>query len=142
MLRQLAVGSLLIVATVAIHAACTLGVLRLFRLSSRHHWNGGPHTWRVFVVAIYVLILCYTSLLEAAMWAAAYVRVGAIPSLEPAMYFSIVTFTTLGYGDLVIGDQWRLLAATQAATGIIMFGWTTAIVVALLRHASRHESSS
>ena len=76
------------------------------------------------------------------MWAVAYVLVGAIPSFEPAMYFSTVTFTTLGYGDLVIGDRWRLLAVTQAAAGIIVFGWTTAIVVALLQHVSRRESAS
>ncbi len=50
-----------------------------------------------------------------------------------------MTFTTLGYGDLVVGDQWRLLASMQAAAGIIMFGWTTAIVVALLQHVGKHE---
>jgi len=142
MLRQLGVGSLLIVATVAIHAACTVGVLRLFTLSSDRRWNVGPRAWRVALLATYVLLLCYTSLLEAAVWAVAYVMVGAIESIEPAMYFSTVTFTTLGYGDLVVDDRWRLLAATQAATGIIMFGWTTAIVVALLQHVSRHENPS
>jgi voltage-gated potassium channel Kch len=48
------------------------------------------------------------------------------------MYFSIVTFTTLGYGDVLVAEQWRILAATEAANGIIMFGWTTALIVYFL----------
>jgi len=56
--------------------------------------------------------------------------VGAFPALEPAVYFSTVTYTTLGCGDLVVGTEWRILASTQAANGIIMFGWTTGIIIA------------
>jgi len=52
-----------------------------------------------------------------------------IGSFEPAMYFSIVTFTTLGYGDVLVAEEWRILAATEAANGIIMFGWTPALIV-------------
>lgn len=51
-----------------------------------------------------------------------------------ATYFSIATLTMLGYGDVVVSGPRRLLAATQAANGVILFGWTTAIVVALLQH--------
>ena len=47
----------------------------------------------------------------------------------------MVTFTTLGYGDIVLDENWRLLASFEAATGIIMFGWTTAIVLASLQSA-------
>lgn len=49
------------------------------------------------------------------------------------MYFSMVTFTTLGYGDITLGGDWRLLASFEAANGIIMFGWTTALIVAYLQ---------
>jgi hypothetical protein len=44
----------------------------------------------------------------------------------------MVTFTTLGYGDVLLDDRWRLLASFEAANGIIMFGWTTAIVMAVV----------
>ena len=56
--------------------------------------------------------------------------VDALPTLDDAVYFSLVTFTTLGYGDITLDEKWRVLAAFEAANGIIMFGWTTAIIVA------------
>ena len=45
----------------------------------------------------------------------------------------MVTYTTLGYGDIVLHERWRVLASFEAANGIIMFGWTTAIVMAVIR---------
>ena len=52
----------------------------------------------------------------------------ALPDIETAMYFSMVTFTTLGYGDVVLVGRWRMLASIQAANGVIIFGWTTALI--------------
>ena len=72
-----------------------------------------------------------------------------LDSLEEATYFSFVTFTTLGYGDVVLSDRWRLLSSLEAANGIIMFGWTTAVVMAVvqrsfakaLRHSNRKDGA-
>lgn len=79
------------------------------------------------------------ALFEATIWAAFYVAVGAIPDFEAALYFSTVTFTTLGYGDLTLQTNWRLLTSFQAANGIIMFGWTTAIVMAAVQRMVTHR---
>jgi hypothetical protein len=76
-----------------------------------------------------VLMMFYVSLFEALIWALTYLAVGAISGLEEALYFSTVTYTTLGYGDVLLDQSWRLLASFQAANGIIMFGWTTALIV-------------
>ena len=51
-----------------------------------------------------------------------------LPDLQTAFYFSMVTFTTLGYGDVVLSGDWRTLASIQAANGVIIFGWTTALI--------------
>ena len=72
-------------------------------------------------------------MLEALFWAGTYLWVGAFSELEPALYFSLVTFTTLGYGDVTVEPAWRILASTEAANGIIMFGWTTALIVAYVQ---------
>ena len=66
--------------------------------------------------------------LEAVVWASTYILIGALEHFEQALYFSMVTFTTLGYGDVTLENQWRVLGSFEAANGIIMFGWTTAIV--------------
>ena len=83
-------------------------------------------------IAGVVLLMLVVSLLEVSVWAAMYVLLDAIEGFERALYFSMVTFTTLGYGDIVLESRWQLLAAFEAANGIIMFGWTTAIVIAVV----------
>ena len=62
-----------------------------------------------------------------------YLALNALQSFEKALYFSMVTYTTLGYGDVILHDRWRLLSAFGSANGIIMFGWTTAIVIAAVQ---------
>lgn len=77
------------------------------------------------------MLMSLAAYLESALWAGFYVIVGALPTFSEAVYFSLVTFTTLGYGDVTLGEEWRMLAALEAANGIMMFGWTTAIIVAV-----------
>ena len=77
-------------------------------------------------------------LIEMALWAALYRGLGLFETFETAFYFSSVTYTTLGYGDIVPEAHWRLLATLEAANGFILFGWTTALVFAVLREIDRH----
>jgi voltage-gated potassium channel Kch len=86
-----------------------------------------------------VLLLFLAALVELNIWAVTYLAVGAIPDIEPALYFSTVTFTTLGYGDLTLDTNWRLLSSFEAANGTLMFGWSTAIVVAVLHRMVIHD---
>jgi hypothetical protein len=80
------------------------------------------------VVSTAVTLLFVASLLEVTAWAAMYLAVGALSDSESAFYFSMVTYTSLGYGDVVLEKGWRLLGAFEAANGIVMFGWTTALI--------------
>jgi len=89
---------------------------------------------RAYLVGEVVIVMATVSVAEVLLWASAYILLGEIQSLEPAFYFSMVTFTTLGYGDIVLDESWRLLASFQASTGILMFGWTTAILIAVVQH--------
>jgi voltage-gated potassium channel Kch len=95
---------------------------------------------RTLLVAGIVLMMFTASLIEVGLYAAAYLRFGAIEGVERAAYFSMVTFTTLGYGEIVLGEEWRMLASFEAANGIILFGWTTALIFAFIQYMieSRH----
>ena len=77
------------------------------------------------------------TLIEAGVWAAVYLGVDALGDFETAFYFSVVTYTTLGFGDVVIGEEWRILSAFEAVNGVMMFGWTTALVVVAIHRFSR-----
>ena len=84
---------------------------------------------RILHVDLIVVIILGATILEGILWAIFYLHREAFETLEQALYFSLVTYTTLGYGDLVLQDAYRLIGAIEAANGLIMFGWSTAIVV-------------
>ena len=142
MLQQIAFGSVLLLITTVIHALCTAAVLNVLRGTRARAWGMRSAATRVSVISAVVLVMFLAALLEAGTWAAVYLAVGAIPDLETALYFSTVTFTTLGYGDVTLDAGWRLLAAFQAANGTIMFGWTTAIVMAVIRRMAAHSEAA
>lgn len=132
MFLQIAIGAGLLILTVSIHSAFTFAAIRIFGSGRTRHLD--RHFERVVAIAALVLMMFFATLLEALAWAATYRMADALPDLESALYFSTVTYTTLGYGDITL-DDWRLLSAFQATNGCIMFGWTTALVVAMV-HSS------
>jgi len=71
-------------------------------------------------------------LAEAIVWALFLMWIGGLPDLESATYFSLTSYTTVGYGDVVLPERWRLLGPIEAAVGILMFGWSTGILVAVI----------
>jgi hypothetical protein len=91
----------------------------------RGHFDGTLLIW------LMILWMFFAILIEAVLWALLYLYHPSSTSLtdtHAAFYFSMVTYTTLGYGDVVLTGDWRVLSAIQAATGVIIFGWTTALI--------------
>lgn len=141
MWTSIAIGSLLLIITILIHAFATRIAIYI---SNKHH-NVKirlrfhlPATW----VALVVLWMFFVSIFESVIWALAYMYSGAIENYVDALYFSIVTFTTLGYGDITLSEDWRLLSSFQASIGIIVFGWSTAIVMAVVQNVYFRKSNS
>jgi hypothetical protein len=71
-------------------------------------------------------------LAEAIVWALFYLLIGTLPDLETAAYFSLTSYTTVGYGDVVLPEAWRLLGPIEAAVGVLMLGWSTGILVVVI----------
>ena len=78
---------------------------------------------------------------EITIWGSFYVWRGAIDGLPSALYFSAVTYTTTGYGDLVLPEQWRLVGAVEALTGILMCALSTGFFFAVVSRASTRALS-
>jgi hypothetical protein len=125
------IGISLVFGTTLIHLACTLMVVGWVRSVRRRRGSVYSLVLRGGVLGGLVMLMSLAAYLESALWAGFYVMVDALPTFSEAVYFSLVTFTTLGYGDVTLGEEWRMLAALEAANGIMMFGWTTAIIVAV-----------
>jgi hypothetical protein len=144
MLSNIAIGSFMLLITTIIHA---VGMGATFRVLDKYEHRHAKRYWnRLMVVAGAVWIMFAASLLELLAWAGAYIALGEFDAIEPAVYFSNVTYTTVGYGDIVLSPARRLLASFEATNGIIMFGWTTAVVMAAVQrvirsHGSGHHSA-
>jgi len=133
MLGQLAIGSLLIVSTVLIHGVILELVLKAL-LRMPQAWE---IRWRALVFSAIVLSVFAAHVLEIWVWATFYIFIEEIHTLEAALYFSTSSFTTVGYGDLVLTPEWRLMGALESANGMMLFGWSTAFIFEVVRRSYR-----
>lgn len=130
MLTSVLLGCLLIVVTIFIHAGGMTLSVAMLRTLHASNWVQRSRFAKATAVSFLVLTMFIATLLETVLWGILYLSAGAIEGVEKAFYFSMVTYTSLGYGDIVLEKPWRLLASFQAANGVIVFGWTTALIFA------------
>lgn len=133
---------ILVAVTVLVHAAGFSLVLRsLMKPRAVPPIEFRSITWRLIRLA-WFLILIHAA--EITVWALFYLWEECLPDAEAAFYFSGVTYTTVGYGDLLLPGPWRMLAPVEALTGILMCGLSAALFFAVLTriHASRLEAQS
>ncbi|WP_245441565.1 potassium channel family protein [Rhizobium vallis] len=129
MFVRLLLVTALIAATVATQAAAMAGGLRVFGRLEPQFLNRYPTA----VTVVWVSYLLVPIMIDVCLWAAFYYLSGALPTFDDATYFSIVTFTTVGYGDIVLAKDWRHVAAFEAINGWIIFGWATALIMSVIQ---------
>ena len=133
--EQLLIGSAMVGFTVIIHVGGILATVAwLRRHRSIGHSGRDSYIWAIRMFAAAVLGVFVLHTLEIWAWAVLYMSLGQFESLERALYFSTVTFTTLGYGDITLTPRWQVLSGLEAANGIILFGVSTAFVFAVLKY--------
>jgi hypothetical protein len=131
------VGAIVGVINIMIHALVTVGVVGIARSAGlRHTVRPRLHLMAVMVGAAAALMVAHT--LEVLVWALAYAIVGAAPEGSDLLYFAFVNYTTLGYGDITPVPAWRLTGPMTAMNGILMFGWSTAVLFEVLRKTLDH----
>ena len=140
MIVIIAVGLLTMLACLVLQAWTSAIAARYFARATDHPL--GRYPWRsIFLqLSILMLVLMAGNIVQIAIWALLYRLLGAIPEFETAMYFSGVTFTSLGYGDVVLDGRIRLLAPLQAANGLMMFGISTALFFVAIQRAMAQRS--
>lgn len=141
LLIQLMLGSVMIGLTVAVHALALDWIVRFSRnvealsrgLSRRFHKPLSVGCIVLCVFCVHVIIIW--------LWALLYMGKGCAPlaGLDEALYFSTITYTTLGYGDITLDHSCRMMSGIEAANGFILFGWTAAFIFEIVSQIYRRE---
>jgi hypothetical protein len=134
MLNQLTYGAVLIGVTVFIHAVCLEGIITAWRAVSIEI----EVRWRAIALSLTIIGIFAAHVIEIWVWAIFYFFVEEIQTWESALYFSTTSFTTVGYGDLILSEEWRLLGSIEAINGMILFGWSTALLFVGVRDIYDH----
>ena len=131
MALQFLVGFIVSVANIMIHALVTVGVVDIARSAGlRNRERPRLLLMTAMVGTAATLMVAHT--LEVLVWALAYRLVGAAPVDSDLLYFAFVNYTTLGYGDITPVEAWRLTGPMTAMNGILLFGWSTAVLFEVL----------
>jgi ion channel len=137
MLRQFVLGATVSVCNITIHALVMTVVVRVAqRASAIRTTNHSLLLIGVMIATVSVLMAAHAT--EVVVWSAAYLMVAAVPPGNSLVYFAFVNYTTLGYGDITPVKDWQLLGPMTAMNGVLLFGWSTAVIFEVLRRAMAH----
>jgi len=140
MLRQLLVSIAVSICNIAIHAIVMAAVLWAARLASERATS--HQTLRLIaVMTATVSVLMAAHISEVILWSLAYAIFDVAPAGTNLVYFAFVNYTTLGYGDVTPLQRWYLLGPMTAMNGVLLFGWSTAVIFAVLQKAFTIEIS-
>ena len=133
MLQQILIGIALILLSVLVSGVAFAGLGRFIRRF--HDWVATPpHAPRVMVIFFLSVTLSLFILLSGVViWTVAFRALGLFDTAEASFYFAIVCFTTLGFGDVLLPEDWRLLSGFTATNGFLSFGFLTAMLVEIMR---------
>jgi hypothetical protein len=139
MFRQFLVGSTVSLCNIVIHALVMTAVVRVMHAAAaRHRLLPTSHMIVVMVATVSVLMAAHAS--EVIVWSLAYAIIDAAPAGADVVYFAFVNYTTLGYGDVVPLERWRLIGPITAMNGMLVFGWSTAVIFEVLRRTMAGRS--
>ena len=140
--HQIAIGSGLVLISVLLSGAIFLGLELV--LARAHLWLiRRPHRPKLVLVLILSIVAALGMITVSVwLWALAYFYLKIFITLEASLYFSLVSFTTLGFGDIILPPDWRILAGMTAANGFLVIGMMSAVVLETLRHVRKNQLAS
>ena len=138
---QILLGSIGLGLSSAIHIVVLLGAIGLLR-KIHYHIDHSVFLKPGLLMAAALTAVIFGHTVQVWLWAGAFLLAGALPTVADAIYFSLVTYTTVGYGDVTVGAGTRIFAATAAVTGVLNFGLSTAFLVRLVARLWPNELSN
>ncbi len=141
MLINLLLGSVTVFLSMGIQVAVVVMMIRyLIKITSREDRKTDGFGFDTYVISLVLLLLFAGHLVQILIWAALFMYLGEFSDFLTAFYHSAVNFASLGYGDIVMSEKWRLLGALEASNGVLMFGLSAGTLLAVMtRLFSRHN---
>jgi ion channel len=118
---------------IALHAVMMAVLVWTAHRASIITRTANPRLRLIVVMWATVSVLMIAHMSEVIVWASTYELLDAVPRDADAIYFAFVNYTTLGYGDVIPAARWRLLGPLTAMNGVLLFGWSTAVIYDILR---------
>ena len=135
MFNELALSTVMALLAVSIHGFGLLALgrgLELYEIRAGRSYVEGPLWQHALLTIAVVLGLFVLHGLEIWMYAALFKLIGAVPDLREAVYFSSISYGSIGYSDVLMAPQWRLLGAIEGVAGAILLGWSIAFFVSVM----------
>jgi len=131
--KQIPLGTLVIILVVVFHVVSLVGLVDLIKwlTITTAFWETQFGTMCLLGLTVLIIIGIHT--IEAWVWAILYVKLGEFKNFSKALYFSVVTCTALGYGDITLSERWRLLSTFEAMGGLLLFGASTAFLIGFMQ---------
>ena len=143
MLLNLLLGCATVLISMTIQVAAVVRMIRYLigKLNDTDRKTTG-FGLETYVISMVLLILFAGHLFQIAIWAGLFMYVGEFSDFLTAFYHSAVNFASLGYGDIVMSEKWRLLGALEASNGVLMFGLSAGTLLAIMTKLfERHQQS-
>ena len=140
MFAELALATVMVSLTVAIHASGLYVLSRLLRLEERGEAREDLHAMSPRGIAATILVILGLFILhgiEIWLYAVVYLVIGSVHGLREAVYFLTITYGAIGYSDAAMAEKWRLVSAIEGINGIVLIGWSTAFFVTLIARMRR-----
>ncbi len=131
MSSQMVWGTVLLGICVFLHVGFLVIDIRLLKWLTRKLWASGHLFSTAVLLGVAIVIIIVSHSAQVWLWALSFIAFGAFADLGTAVYFALVTYTTLGYGDIVLAENIRLYGAFASVTGLLGFGLSTAFLVAV-----------
>jgi hypothetical protein len=141
MLVSLIIGCVTIVVSMGIQVVAVVLLLRYLirKLNAKDRILQG-FGFDIYMISIVLLILFIGHLVQIGIWAGLFLYLDEFSDFVTAFYHSTVNFASLGYGDIVMSEKWRLLGALEATNGVLMFGLSSGTIIAMMTNLfSRHD---
>ena len=132
MLNELAVAALIVSVCLLLHVVGLL-LMAEWLLQRREYWDrtGARVHYAILMILLFSGIMLL-HMIETGIWAAFYYTRGLFTDFETSLYFSLTSYTTIGYGDVLLPQRWRLLGALEGISGVLLCGISTAFIFAVM----------